>query len=238
MKRADALLKKYIDTWDILAVICYSVFTLYWSSQLKSIVAEILAGISMEGSVIEIVPLGKWLFLFAFYFFIIGRKLSKNRRMLLFVLYRYRYFEAWWKCHFITIHIANFIIFLISCIVWETFDWFNGNFTNESFAVISVFFLHLSAGISVLTAGNILFNAKLTPCILLILEGMLYIVSVNFNLPFLVCGMYVNCSYHSLGIIAGAAYGVEILIIAICYLTVPGLWKLGYLERKAWECQV
>ncbi|MEZ3429616.1 MAG: hypothetical protein K1W36_05015 [Lachnospiraceae bacterium] len=238
MKSVYIFIQKYIDIWDALAVICYSVFTWCWSGQVKSNITEILSGISTEGSVIEIVPLGKWLFLFAFYFFIICRKLSKNRRMLTFVLYRYRYFETWWRRHFITMHIANFMIFIISCVIWGTLELFNGIFTNENIAVILVFFLHLSVWISVLIAGNIIFNTKITPCILLIFEGMLYIVSVNFNLPFLVCGMYANCSYHKLGIIAVVAYVIEILIMAICYLTVSKLWKLGYLERKVVECQV
>ena len=153
------------------------------------------------------------------------------------VLYRYRYFETWWKRHFITMHIANFIIFVISCVIWETLDMFNGNFTNESFAVILVFFLHLSVGISVLTASNILLHTKITPCILLIWEGMSYIAAVNLHLPLLVCGMYVNCACRKLGITAAAAYVTEIFITVICYLTVSELWKRGYLERKAAECQ-
>lgn len=238
MKRAYTWLAKYIDARDTLAVIFCSVFTWHWSSRVKSIIIEILAGISIEDSVIEIVPLGKWLFLFAFYFFIICRKLSKDRRMMLLVLYRYRYFETWWKHHFITMHIANFIIFIISCVMWETLDMFNGNFTNENFAVILVFFLHLSAGASVLTAGDILLHTKIIPCILLIWEGMSYIAAVNFHLPFLVCGMYVNCSFRKLGIAAAAAYVTEIFITVICYLTVPELWKRGYLEREIAECQV
>ncbi len=238
MKSASIFIQKNIDTWDVLAVVCYSAFTWYWSDRVKSIITEILAGISTKTGVIEVVPLGKWLFLFAFYFFIICRKLSENRRMLAFALYRYKYFETWWKRHFITMHISNFIIFIISCVIWGTLELFDGNFTNENYDVILVFFLHLSVWISVLIAGNIIFDTKITPCILLIFEGMLYIVSVNLNLPFLACGMYVNCSYAKLGVIAAVAYVIEILIIAICYLAVPKLWKWGHLERKVVKCQV
>ncbi|GFI22826.1 hypothetical protein IMSAGC011_01602 [Lachnospiraceae bacterium] len=238
MKSVYKFIQKYIDLWDALAVICYSVFTWYWSSHVKSIITEILAGIPNEGSIIEIVPLGKWLFLFAFYFFIISRKLSKNRKILPFILYRYRYFKTWWKRHFIAMHIIDFIIFIISCVIWGMLELFDENFTNENFGIILVFFLHLSVWISVLVVNDIIFSAKITPCILLIFEGMLYIISVNFNLPFLVCGMYVNCSYSKLGIIAMVVYAIEILTIAICYLIVPKLWKLGYLERKVIGCQV
>lgn len=222
-----------IDVWDGLAVICYSFFIWYWIDGKKGIIIEILGGIPIEnGNMIEIVPLGKWLFLFAFYFFIVCRKLSKSRSILTIALYRHQYFKSWWKCHFITIHITNFLIFIISCAIWRILEIFEGKSGGESFAVMLVFFLHLNVWISILILSDIIFERKIAPCILLILEGILYIFSINYNLQFLVCGMYVRCSFSQLGIAAAAVYGIEISIIAACYFIAPQLWRYGYSERK------
>lgn len=68
MKSVYIFIQKYIDIWDALAVICYSVFTWCWSGQVKSNITEILSGISTEGSVIEIVPLGNGYFYLLFIF--------------------------------------------------------------------------------------------------------------------------------------------------------------------------
>lgn len=233
MKCLYKFIRECIDVRDGLAVICYSVFAWYWIDGTKGIIIEILGGIPIEnGNMIEIVPLGKWLFLFAFYFLIVCRKLSKSRSILNFTLYRHKYFKLWWKYHFITIHITNFLIFIISCAIWRILEIFDGKSSDGNFAVTIVFFLHLSVWISILTLSDIIFERKIAPCILLILEGMLYIFSVNYNMPYLVCGMYVRCSYSELGVVAAAAYGIEIFIIAVCYFTAPQLWKFGYLERK------
>lgn len=239
MKSLYKFIQEYIDLWDVLAVICYSAFVWYWINNTQNAIMEILGGIPNEmGSTIEMVPLGKWLFLFAFYSFIICRKLSKNRKILTFTLYRHRCFKSWWKHHFIAMHITDFLVFVISCSIWGTLELFNGKWTKENFAIILVFFLHLSVWVSILAVSDIIFERKIAPCILLILEGMLYVCSVNFNLPFLVCGMYVNCSYPKLGIVSVMAYGIEVLTVAICYLVVPRLWRFGCLERKVIGCQV
>lgn len=234
MKRLYKFISEYVDVWDASALICYSVFAWHWIDGAKGIITEILGGIPIEnGNMIEIVPLGKWLFLFAFYFFIVCRKLSKTESILTFTLYRHKYFKSWWKHYFITMHITDLLIFIISCAIWRILEIFNGKSGDENFAIILVFFLHLSVWISILILSNIIFERKIAPCILLILEGMLYIFSVNYHLPFLACGMYVRCSYLKLGVVAAAAYGIEILIIAICYFIAPKLWRFGCLERKA-----
>jgi hypothetical protein len=204
-----------------------------WINSEKGVITGIIGGIPFaNGNIIEIVLLGKWLFLYAFYFFIICRKLGKSKSNIVFTLYRYKYFKTWWRHHFVSIHTTSFFVFIASCAIWRFFDIFYRKSDDEFIAVMLAFFLHLSVWISILALCDVVSERKIAPCILLIVEGMLYIFSVNYNLTFLECGMYVRCHYYRMGYGVVAAYGVEILMIAICYFSVPRLWKYGFLERK------
>lgn len=226
------MVTKCIDKWDALAALAYSVLTWTWTDVSKRGFTGILGGISTEnGNTIELVPLGKWLFLFAFYFLIICRKLYQTISNLTLTVYRYQSFKQWWRHSFMMIHLTDALIFTETCAVWGIFESISGNPDWEAIAVVAVFFLHLSVWVSILEVCNVAFERQIAPCVLLILEGMLYILSVNYDQPVLACGMYVRCVCAAPGI-AAAVYGAEAMIIMVCYFAAPQLWKSGYLERK------
>lgn len=232
MRRLWKMISGNIDRWDILAALGFSVLVWSWTDGTKRGITGILGGISTEnGNTIELVPLGKWLFLFAFYFLIICRRLYQTKSNLTFALYRYRSFKRWWRHSFMMIHLTDLLIFIGTCAVWGIFGLLSGNPDGEAIAVLAVFSLHLSVWVSILALGNVVFERQLMPCVLLILEGMLYILSVNYDQPVLACGMYVRCACAPPGI-AAAVYGAEALIIMVCYFTAPKLWESEYLERK------
>lgn len=233
MKGLRRFMRESIDMWDILAVLFFSVFTRFWLEDYECVIEGILGGISTEyGNELELFAMGKWMFLFAFYFFIICRKLSRNRRVLTFTLSRCKSFKEWWNHQFITIHGINFMIFAMNCVIWKVFEAADGKNSSDGMAIIVTFFLHLSVWVSILTLCDVVFESKIVPCIMLVAEGMLYVCSVSFDAPWIACGMYARCSYARVGIIAVIIVVIKALVLAACYLAVPKLWKCGYLERE------
>lgn len=228
MKRIAWVMKKIETCRDIPIVTCFALFVLKWRNQTEYNIIGILGGISdFDTDRIEIIQLGKWLFLFAFYFWFIERKLEKDRKIITFKIYRYGRFQTWWKYHYIKMHWSSFCTYGISCLIWMVAEFGKRGCIKNEFAVILVFFLHLSLWMSILILCDILVYKKIVICILLLAEGLTYIFSVNFKVPCLAFGMYARSS----GLVAIFIYMLEVFGIIGCYITGLWLWKKGWLER-------
>ncbi len=65
-----------------------------------------------------LLPLGKWLFLFGFFFFILCRGIYADSRFGLFEKYRYGSFRGWWRAYFLKSHFRNSLAFLTAYLLW------------------------------------------------------------------------------------------------------------------------
>lgn len=220
-----------MDSWNIMVAMAFSCFVWCQADKTDGAITGILGGIPDYGE-LELVPMGRWLFLFGFYFLSACRQLGKKRKLGIFTLYRYQSFHAWWKNCFGMTHMANLLVFLIGCAVWELAGLLSGKTGTHEIEIIVVFYLHLSVWISILIVSDIVFEKKIMPCILIIVEAVLYVFSVNYENPYLAGGMYLRCSYRENGIFSVAVYIIEIVIIVICYKIEPFLWKQGIWEGR------
>lgn len=243
MKNLCKLVTGYADAWDALLTLLVGLIVFLWTLEPGDIIMGILGGIPVkEGNVIapgiigidgiQHLPLCKWLFLFAFFLLIACRGLAKAREFMGFSLCRYPSFKAWWGWNFATVHIVVALVYLASCALWLLLGLAGGRASAEGFPAMLVFYLHLNAMVSVLILGDLLVEKKIVPCILIVIEGLLYVFSVNFRIPALACGMYVRCSYSpQSGMVAIVAYALEIFITVACYAAAPALWRRGRLEQ-------
>lgn len=102
---------------------------------------------------------------------------------------------------------------------------------NIQLAIALTFFLHLSGMVSILLMVDYISTVKLAPGILIVIEGVSYVLSVNYNIPWLSCGMYNRSVFVRTDGFGTGALAAELMVIIICFIAVPLLWKKDILER-------
>ena len=102
----------------------------------------------------------------------------------------------------------------------------------ECAGAVLFFFLHLSVYMSGIIVCDFVCEKNILPCILIVLEGMLYVLSVDYRLPALAWGMYVHCTSSEIGIFSPVLCVIKTVLILGCYAIIPVFWKYGIIERK------
>lgn len=192
---------------------------------------SILEGIPYYGE-LAMIPMGKWLFLFAFFFLILCRKQTKYRPLTRYAMYRYGNFDKWWRHHFCGQYGYFSICFWFCCLLRSLVEIVCGEITWEVIETELFFFLHLSVYIGIIIFCDFIWKNNYAPCVLLVIEGMLYVFSVDYKMPALSCGMYMHCSYSKIGIWSVVLCILKLLLIWGCYISVPCIWKKEMAERE------
>lgn len=214
------------DGLDFVLAVCFAVFLWKMPAEPRDGVTALIGGIPADdGNVLELVALGRWLFLIAVFLLLVGRKLYAERSIAVFALSRYAGFGAWWRSHFFRAQAENTTIFAVLCAVWGLCKLITGKAGAESVEAFLAFFLHIGMVTSVLTLGDFVFRRNFLSGLLLVAEGMGYVCSVWHNVPYLACGMYARCSVAKIGGVAFLIYALEAAVTAGCYFLAPALWK-------------
>lgn len=212
---------------DFLLAACFAVFIWKMPAEPRDGVTAMIGGIPADnGNVLELLALGRWLFLLAALLLIVGGKLYAERKIAAFALSRYGGFAGWWRSHFFRAHMTSAIAFVVMCAVWALCKLLDGKTGAESAEAFLAFFLHAAALTSVLTLGDFAFRRNFLPGVLLIAEGMSYVCSVWHDAPYLACGMYARCSVTENGGAAFLIYALEAAVAAGCYFLAPLIWKM------------
>lgn len=215
---------------NIIFMAAFALFTWMWSDKYDGVITSVLGGIETESDIIDILGLGKWLFLFAVYFLILNKMLVDNRKTLLFSLYRYRDFKSWWKQYFLRLHITMFLYYLISCIVWYVIGGVTDNSSSHAVEIMIIFYMHLAMYFSIIAAADRILNKSIMPCILILIEGVTYIISVQYRHIVLTFGMYRRMALMDNKWFQVIVPGIEFIVCWLCYFSVIRLWKKDKLE--------
>ena len=215
---------------NILVIIGSALFVWMWSDKSCGVIYSILGGIEIENHQINLLKLGKWLFIFAVYFFIFIKKLTDNRKTRLLSLYRYESFKDWWKCFFLNSQLSMFGIYIINCLFFYVLEFITNNHSNHIIEIIFIFYVHLATLLSIIIACNQIITKSIIPCVLIILEGIAYLLSVQYSLLILSCGMYSSMSKIDNKCMVIIAVLAQLLISGISYSTVVWLWKKDNLD--------
>jgi len=210
----------------------FSVFAWCWSVKDRGVIFAVLGGIEREGDQIEILQMGRWLFLFAVFFLMMYRVMLDSRRTLLLSMYRYPSFRGWWKHYFLESHLMNLGHYLFCCLLWLLMENVTDNHSVYLFGTIIVFYIHLAMFISILLACGVVWMKAAVPCILLLLEGSAYILSNSLPAGILTCGMYcrivLDTDYPAVYLFSA----VQLVVCMECYFLVPQFWDRGVLFEK------
>lgn len=221
----------YIQKTDIVLAILISVVTLLWTDNGYSAVRGVLGGIIYsEDGQIDSVGLGKWLFIYGVCFLMTGRKIAEKMQIYKYTVYRSGSFAGWWRKLFTEIQLYTLVILFLYSSLWLVVDVIQGTWYRDGMIMVT-FYLHCSLYITVFLVSSLFMERNAVPCLLLLLEGMLYCISVKWKLPMLNSGMYVEL------ITAGKIRYYLILMFQMAgivglYLLVPKLQKKGCLERR------
>lgn len=229
-------MKKRMNLQTFLYSICFALLVGYWSDKRNGLLVGALGGVPDNGSgALELLCLGKWLFLYAFFFFIICRELIVDERIFGFTVYRFRSFKTWWRMHFCSVLTANAVVYTFVSFLWWTADRINGQSNNKALVIYMIFLLHLSCMAGIILLFDYLTANKLAPCILIITEGILYVLSVRYRIPWLACGMFCRIAFCVDDGFPAVICVVEILVTCLCYLAVPLLSKSSAGREKRWR---
>ena len=215
---------------SIIILIGFSLFTWMWSEKNNGVIASVLGGIEIEDDLIKTLRLGKWLFLFAVYFLMLNKMLVDNRKIILFSLYRYRNFKEWWKQYFLKLQKEMFFYYFMCCIVWYLIEIITSNYSKHVIPIMIIFYMHIAMYFSIVIAANQIFNKSIMPCILVLVEGLSYIVAVQYPLIIFTYGMYCRMAmvenkwFHIIVLL------IEFIVCCLSYFCVIWLWKKDRLE--------
>lgn len=203
-----------------------------WKDKNKDVFLSLIGGIEEYDGEILILPMGRWLFLFGFFFLLAGLEVMKIKRVSYFVCYRHSTFKHWWKKQFIHIHLMVVILFGIALLTWLGCSIVQGK-SLEDIGVISVTFLiHICLMVTIEICFDVLFSKALTGGILIVVEGVLYIIAEQYQIPWLAGGMYIRSSKMlENGFALPVMYVAEILFMLVCYGMILFMWKKGYMEE-------
>lgn len=203
-----------------------------WSTnETKDTTQMILNGIPNYGE-LEILLMGKWLFLLSIFFFMLCRKQAKLKPIQGFILYRKQYFNSWWRQHFWKQYGYFAFGFWISVLLWHCMDLCRGITEFGCVGEVLFFFLHLSVYMSGIIVCDFVCEKNILPCILIVFEGMLYVLSVDYRLPALAWGMYVHCAFSKIGFLSPVLCVIKTVLILGWYASIPVFWKYRIIERK------
>ena len=76
-------MKKKTIIFEVIIIFLFSVFMIIWNVGCKNIVCNIYGGVEYNYGDINVLAMGKWLFVFAMYFLITGYEMLNNQRMFL-----------------------------------------------------------------------------------------------------------------------------------------------------------
>ncbi len=221
----------YVQKTDIVLAILISVVTLLWTDNGYSVVRGVLGGIIYsEDGQIDSVALGKWLFIYGVCFLMTGRKIVEKMQIYKYTVYRSGSFACWWRKLFAETQLYMLVILFLYSSLWLVADVIQGTWYRDGMIMIT-FYLHCSLYITAFLVSSLFMERNEVPCLLLLVEGMLYCISVKWKLPILNGGMYVEL------ITAGKIRYCLVLIFQLAgsvslYLVVPELQKRGCLEGR------
>lgn len=212
------------NLWDFLSTLCFALCIYGWTWDKSKPVQEILGGVPYYEEVgILLLPLGKWLFLFGFFFFILCRRMFVDSRLVIFEKYRYGSFRGWWSVHFWTLHLKNSLTFLTAYLLWGLM----GKLDMQAGTAL-VFYLHLSAMASILIVADYFHLSGAAPCILIVAEGVCYVLSVRHHLSWLACGMYTRSIFERADGFPVWILATEVVLTVLCWVIVPIVHDKGF----------
>lgn len=213
--------------WELLLTLGFALCVYGWTWDKERLVQEILGGIPyVEGDGIPLLPLGKWLFLFGFFFFVVCRGMLANARVSTFERYRYGSFRSWWRMRFLTLHCKNALSFLTAYLLWGLL----GGLKLQA-GVALVFYLHLSAMVSVLIVADYFWRSGMAPGFLIVAEGVAYVLSIRHRLPWLAFGMYSQSVFGRSDGFPVWVLAAEAVFTGLCCMIVPIVRRKEILER-------
>ena len=107
-----------------------------------------------------------------------------------------------------------------------------GQLESSWIADVLYFYLHIAMYCAVITVGDLVCEKNLLPCALLVLEAVLYVISVKLAPSYIAFGMYNRCSFDEFGIITLIIYVIKLIVIAVCFYSGRWLWKNGIIEER------
>lgn len=185
----------------------------------------------VDAEYLDLLGLGRWLFLYSVFLFVFTLTISERRKMLSFTLYRYTTFTRWWHHNWwnsIQRVLIWYAIAIILCTIIS--GW---QITQQDIRVIVLYLVHILSACAVVGFVNFVSYRSKIVLYLIVWEGISYILSVHENCAWLVSGMYVrSAAYIKHGFSNLVVCGLKLIVIVVCYAAVVRLWKRGFVDGR------
>ncbi|MGN0154612.1 MAG: hypothetical protein ACI4A3_09175 [Lachnospiraceae bacterium] len=221
----------------LVVTLVFALFVGMWSEETGgSDIYSILGGIECEGKDdLNLLAMGKWLFLLGFFLMITAISLTVYKNMRIFLIYRYGGFPKWWRRYFVSVFSSVCFCFLCAVFVWKVCSDSSAISLWKEVHISFHYLLHLLSVVSMVIVLDLILQSKSAISLFIIAEGIFYVFSVHYQCSWMVLGMFVRSEWHTADGFNGiVAYIVEILVVLFSFAIVPVLWEKGYLERRNW----
>ena len=232
MQTVRMLKNRVIFWWYYPATLLFSFLEYKWSDYHSGIISNLIGGIEVSDGEILPIPMGRWLFIFGWIILIAGIKINRIKRLEVIEIYRHMSFRKWWVNRFVQIQILMLTIYIEMIAIWYGLENITGRKTDNILPIVVTFGLHMSVYIAIEICANILFVKGLGAGILIIMEGMSYVIAEQTRLDSLAIGMFVRSSRCiENGFSLPVIYGLEIILTALCCFFILLIEKGGGLEN-------
>jgi hypothetical protein len=227
---------EYVFLWYVLSAVMIALLVFKWPGRHGELIFSCLGGIEENGKTIMLLPMGKWLLSYGYFFLIAGIEIRQAKKMCIFSLQRYGTFSSWWRRYFFRIQNIILLLYFEMIFIWRIIEWASGQKTRNAFLIIFTFYLHLSMMISLELCSDLIWEKDVMAAALIVIEGICYIVAEEYKLPWMAGGMYVRSEHFlNYGFQLIAVYVMESVVIVVCYTLVWILWKKGIGVQKIGE---
>lgn len=209
----------------------FSIFCCVECDGVQGIISQILGGIPVQTGEIEIVLMGKWLFLIAFYLLLTGIELNSRESIRLYALYRYKSYHNWWRKNFYSIQLLMSMLLMESVLLWSGYERINGLSSGSAVQIVFLFWVHMCFLVMLQCLLHLFIQNGMGASILIFLEGIGYLFSLKIkNCGLLtpgIWGMYIRSSLaEKNGFQTILVVFIQLAAIAVCAIFGD------YIERK------
>ena len=226
--------------WYVVFTLVFAVLVCLWPGYHETVLFSILGGIEENAGEVLVVPMGRWLFCIGYFCLITGLEVGKVKCLSTVVIYRCENFEKWWRKQFYRINIIVLLLFGEACLIWIGIEKIQGNQSENIIELVVTFSIHLVLLMTFEICGELLCSKGIIAGILIVLEGLMYVLAEQLSNPWFVGGMLIRSEeYLDSGFRLSVMYAVQILILFSCWFVLGKLLKQKMLNgqkgKQIWE---
>ena len=222
MNRKKQRIREYVG-WTAIALVIACIMLAISEKVEEYTLQKIIGGIpSSEGELVRLLPMGLWLLLISLFILVAVIEAIRKKGRMMLTLYRYGSISKWWRIYFCGTMSRITIFYVVCMLVWLC----TGDRNPNTKTYVLYYYLHIITVVALFLLLDMVTDKKWISVLLILLDGIGYVLSVHYGMHFLATGMYVRSEKCiDIGFSLEVTIVIKILLIVCCYCIFPYIWK-------------